>query len=145
MKIDSERFTPQLIEKVQKLFERNKAIIAAYFFGSMINEKARADSDLDLAVIVSDRSKCQELDLLPEISQISFPAEIDLSVVDLTASPLFLYQIIKNGLCIYEKTKKERFEFEADTLQIYYDTQHMRNIYHTYLNKFIKEDTYGRR
>lgn len=145
MNISPEILSPQLVEKLQNLLGRNKDVIAAYFFGSMISKKASADSDLDLAIVVSDRTKCQELDLLPGISGISFPAELDLSVIDMTSSPLFLYQIIKNGICIYEKTKKERFEFEANTLQIYYDTQYIRDIYHTFLDKSFREDTYGRR
>ena len=145
MKINSTLLSPLALNKLKIILGKERIILASYLFGSKINGLGKKDSDLDLAVVVSDRKKYQELDLLPMISKISFPADVDLSVVDLSSSPILLFQIIKNGICLYEKSKQERFNFEAQALRVYYDTQYMRDIYHYYLDKSIKEDTYGRR
>lgn len=145
MNINQNIIPGKTLNKLRNIFSKNKTVIAAYLFGSKISGSDRLGSDIDLAVVVSDRDKCQEMDLLPEISSISFPAEIDLSVVDLSSSPFFLYQIVKKGVCIYENNKVERISFEAKVLHLYYDSQHMRDIYNYYLDKSIKEGSYGRR
>lgn len=145
MKKNRDVLHPEIQKKLIDILSMNTYILACYLFGSRVSNNADTSSDLDVAIAATSRKFCQELDILPELSRISFPAEIDVSVVDLSVSPLFLYQIISKGMCIYEKSKVERVEFESKVQRIYYDTQHMRDIYHLYLEKSFKEDTYGRR
>ena len=61
------------------------------------------------------------------------------------ARALFLYQIVKNGVCVYEKEPYERIKFESQALSLYYDNEHLRNIYHSYLQRSFKEGDYGYR
>lgn len=145
MKKNRELLSPKIQKEVINILRINPSVIACYIFGSRVNNNEDKTSDLDVAIVVSDRKYYQELDILPQISKISFPKEVDLSVVDLTVSPLFLYQIISKGICIYEKSKFERVEFESKVQRIYFDTQHMRDIYHLSLEKSFRENTYGHR
>lgn len=133
------------IEKLKKAFSKRKEILAVYAFGSRAADFASSQSDLDLAVVVSGRDKISEREIIKFLlkEEIKVPFNLDLSCVDFDSSPLFLYQIIKNGLCIYEKDSLLRGRIEAKILHLYYDNQHMRNIYHYYLQKSFKEGTYG--
>ena len=134
------------ITKLRKSFAEKSEILSAYIFGSQVGGFALPKSDLDLAVFVSDREKISEREIgrLLEEAKIDIHLEPDVSCVDLASPPLFLYQIIKNGVCIYEKDSRQRIDLEAKILDIYFDNQYLRNVYHHYLQKSLKERTYGR-
>lgn len=135
------------IQKLKQLFSRKKEVLAVYAFGSQVNGYAGKKSDLDLAIFVKDKKQVGERDILkPLINEnIKFPFEIDLTVVDFTSPPLLLFQIVKNGQCLYKKSRLIKNELETKTILFYYDNQHMRNIYSHYLKKSLDEGTYGYR
>lgn len=135
-----------IITKLHAIFSKEKKILAVYLFGSQARGVARKESDLDLAFMVSNRNNISEREIIKKIYQdISLPSNLDVSCVDLSSSPLFLHQIIKNGICIYEKNPYERTHIEATILNIYFDNQHIRNIYQHYLKKSLESGTYGYR
>lgn len=120
-------------EQLQQAFGKNPRIVAAYVFGSFVSGKVNKESDFDLAVVVDNKKYVSVNDVYSLIHKISFPGDLDLSVVEKSSSPLFLFQIIKTGECIYKRSEKERGKFEAFVLHNYYDTAHIRNIYYSYL------------
>ena len=130
------------IERVQKILARQPNILAAYLFGSQVAGFANKKSDLDLAVVVQDKKRLNEFDLLELLNEVRFPRDLDISVVDRTSSPLFLFEIISGGNRIYEKNG-EAAAFEARVLNSYYDTRHLRNIYKIYLKEALKKGVYG--
>ena len=77
------------------------------------------------------------------IRHISFPRDLDLSVVDTTSSPLFLFHIVRDGKVIYEVSQQARMQFEAYALHTYYDTAHMRTIYAQYLPERFPRSAYA--
>lgn len=133
------------ISKLAKIFSSKKDILAAYLFGSRIHGSAKDRSDLDFAIIVSNRKKISERDIIRLLDDkgIKIPFDLDLSCVDLSSAPLFLHQIIKNGTCIYARNPKEKADLEAKIMHIYFDNQHLRNIYHSYLDCAMQNNTYG--
>lgn len=131
------------IKKIQKIFAKQPDILSVYLFGSQVGGFAGQKSDLDLAVVVENKKKLNEFDILELLSEIRFPKDLDISVVDKSSSPLFLFEITSQGKRIYEKNKEQATVFEAKTLHLYYDTQHLRNIYRYYLKEAFKEETYG--
>lgn len=137
----------QTISGLSKVFVRHEEILAAYLFGSRIADNAALDSDIDLAVFVKNRHKTSEMEVLKLITgaDISIPYNLDISCADLSSPPIFLYQIIKSGVCIYEKKTISMVNLEATIMDIYFDNRHLRNIYHHYLHNSFKEKTYGRR
>lgn len=108
-------------------------IIAVYAIGSYARGNVGKDSDFDLAVVVGDIRRCSPDDIYPMLSVIAFPADLDLSVVDRSSSPLFLFQIVSSGIRLYESSDSARTEFEAFVMKNYYDTAHMRSIYYEHL------------
>lgn len=123
----------KLIARIKQLLSKEPKIQLAYVLGSVVSGRVRADSDFDLAVIVDDKSKIDYFKIRSLVFPIKFPKDLDLSVVDKSSSPLFLFQIVSKGECIYQKSEQERVSFEVFVLKNYYDTAHMRKIYYSYL------------
>ncbi|MDP2860909.1 MAG: nucleotidyltransferase domain-containing protein [bacterium] len=138
-------FEKDTIGKFQQVFSQRGEILAVYVFGSRVNGFANSQSDLDMAVFVSDREKISEREILRLLANngVSTSFSLDLSCVDFDSPPIFLYEIIKNGVCVYEKENDSRATIEGEILDIYYDNQHMRNIYGYYLNESLKKGVYG--
>ncbi len=122
-----------MISQIDTSLSKEPKIKLAYVLGSVISGRAKTDSDFDLAIIVDNASKIDYEYIHTLISDINFPKDLDLSVVDKNSSPLFLFQIVSTGQCIYQRSEKEKIAFEAFTLGNYYDTAHLRKIYYSYL------------
>ena len=131
------------IKKIQKILTREPNVLVAYLFGSQVSGFAGKKSDLDLAIVVKDKKILNELDFLELLGSIHFPKNLDLCVVDNTSSPLFLFEIIREGKRIYEKNEDEVISFEAEVLKSYYDTHHLRSIYRLYLKESLEKGIYG--
>lgn len=123
----------KLISQIHTSLSKEPRIKLAYVLGSIISGRAKRSSDFDLAVVVESSDKTDYKYIYSLISDMNFPKDLDLSVVDKTSSPLFLFQIVSTGQCIYQRSEKERISFEAYTLKNYYDTAHLRKIYYSYL------------
>jgi predicted nucleotidyltransferase len=125
--------TQELILKIQKALSKDKSIIAGYVLGSMVNGNLKPDSDFDLAVMVEKKSLTTESKIYNLIAGISFPKDLDLSVVDKDSSPVFLFQAISTGVCLYKRSYEDKISLETNVAKNYYDTSHIRDIYYSYL------------
>lgn len=126
-----------LYSEISTALAKEPQVIAVYVIGSTVSGNSTSGSDFDLAVIVKNRTKVSDDRIYDLLQDISFPRNLDLSVVDKSFSPLFLFQIISKGKRIYEKSDKSAADFESFVMHNYYDTQHIRNIYFGGLaNKF---------
>lgn len=122
-----------LISQLAVSFSKEPKIKLAYVLGSVVSGRAKSESDFDLAVVIEDKYQI-DLDYVYSLTvPISFPKDLDLSIVDKNSSPLFLFQMISTGECLYQKSEKIRISFEAYVLRNYYDNAHLRNIYYSYL------------
>lgn len=133
----------RVCEKIAQIFQKNRHIIAVYFYGSRVSGNAKLKSDLDVAVVADGIKDVNYEDLYRRISQVLQKHEIDLRVITKESSPLFVFQVLKNGHCVYRKNDKERLNFEVGATLEFYDTQHIRDIYTHYLKKSLKEGSYG--
>jgi uncharacterized protein len=131
--------------EAQKGLSKESGILAVYIFGSYAKKLDSKESDIDVAVVVENKKSITEDYVYDLIKDVPFPKDLDLSVVDKTSSPLFLFQIIKTGKRIYTKDAKIANSFEAYVLREYYDTQHIRNIYDSYLKQKFSQKTYADR
>ena len=131
------------INKIQKILTGKSDAIAAYLFGSQATGFAGKESDLDIAIAVKDKRSLNELDFLKLFQDIHFPGNLDLSVIDNTSSPIFLFEIICHGKRIYKKNEDEATSFEAEVLRSYYNTRHLRDIYRLYLKENLEKGIYG--
>ena len=141
--------TEELEHQVSLIVQQEAAkglVEGVYLFGSQVRGNAIVDSDLDVAVIISDESKLSQIDygrLYNLFSDVFSEQEVDLRLVTRESSPLFLFQMLKYGQCLYAPDESQRVDLESDIMRRYYDTQHLRDIYHQYLVKSIKNKTYG--
>lgn len=134
------------IKKIQKILAKQPNVIAAYLFGSAARGQTHPKSDVDIGVVVSDVAGIDYGELCLKIGGVVSRKEVDLRIVVLKkTSPVFLYNLIKENLCLYAKSEKKRVQFETQALRRFYDSARIRKIYRYYLRKAIKEDTYGRR
>lgn len=124
-----------IIAGIQKALEKEPRIFACYIFGSYIKGTYNKESDFDIAFVAEDKKTITDDAVYKLIKDIPFPKNPDISVVDKTSSPIFLFQIINSGTRIYAKEEDRADAFEAYVLRYYYDTQHLRNIYNYYLKE----------
>lgn len=109
-------------------------IIAVYFHGSRANGYAAPKSDSDIAVVVKKQT-ANITDVIDAVeNQVKLPNS-DIRIVDINSSPVFLFSFIKSGKLLYQKSQDERVNFESLAMRKYYDTEHMRSIFRSYLYK----------
>ncbi len=107
MKLDFKLdFKQQVCQKkviTDYFIEQLPDLIAIYAFGSQIKQTARADSDLDLAVLTA--RTVQPLQLWQLANLLAEKLNNDIDLIDLrTASTVMQYQIITTGELLYAKT-----------------------------------------
>lgn len=119
-------------DKLKDLFKLYPQIIAVYFYGSQVGGYASKKSDLDIAAIVDVPVNIDYGDLYLKISQI-LKEETDLRIATKESPPLYLFQVLKKGLRIYQRDELDRVKFETTALINFYDSQHLRDIYKLYL------------
>lgn len=127
--------------QIKDALKKEPQIIAAYIIGSVASGKITSESDFDLVVVVKNVRKLSIHKLYELIKFINFPRNLDLSVVDHTSSPLFLYQIISKGKKVYESDKSVINRFDAHVMHNYYDTAYIRNIYNQALKAKFPYDS----
>lgn len=104
-----------------------RQIIAVYLFGSFAKNSARRQSDIDLAFIFNEKyyredpfRALQTAELLSvEISQ-TIEKPIDAVVLN-SASLIFAFQTVKNGVCLYESDTVGRILYEVSLRSKYED------------------------
>ncbi len=129
------------VSDIQKQLKKEPRILASYIFGSFALGTNNKESDFDIAVVVENKKLLKDEHVYELLKDVSFPTNPDISIVDKTSSPIFLFQIIKSGTRIYTRDDIVVTSFEAYVLKDYYDTQHLRNIYNYYLKEKFRVKT----
>ena len=132
--------------KLKLLLTKVPPVKLAYLIGSFATGQARRDSDLDI-VLVTDKEGLRKLDYSKLYRQInhmihSFSLDLRLIVPEET-NPIFLFQIYKHGDLLYAASEKDRVEFEIRSMKYYFDSQHLRNIFNSHLDRSFENRTYG--
>lgn len=101
-------------------------VVLAYVFGSVAQDRERADSDLDIAVLFSprvprDRYFDLTIELNTEIAGATHTNVVDVVVLN-TATPLLAYEVLTKGRRILG-SQEARVEWEVDALKRYFDTE----------------------
>ena len=130
-----------IIKQIGKKFPK---ITAVYLIGSKARGEERKDSDLDIAIVVKKASIKRLKNIFEEFSKKLQIPNLDLRIIiPEETDPLFLFQVIK-GKLLYFKSEKEKVQFETKAMKLFYDTQHLRNIYHFYLKERLSKGKYGK-
>jgi hypothetical protein len=119
----------------------------AYLFGSQAKKKTTSLSDIDIAVLLPEGLKKEEmvsisLKLMGDFSSLLHIKQTD--VIILNTAPLLLkFQVIKNGILLFNTDENKRIAFETSTRREYFDAVRFYNVQNQYLLKRLKEDRYG--
>ncbi|MBI4746675.1 MAG: nucleotidyltransferase domain-containing protein, partial [Deltaproteobacteria bacterium] len=104
-------------------FEKLPEVTALYIFGSFDTPFERADSDIDVAVLVSRENK-NELEVLKSEYYNASPRfsmrTVDIVILN-TAATYLKHRILKTGRVMIDKNPSQRKEFAAMVLQEYFD------------------------
>jgi len=112
----------QTTKDLEILLSKESRVLAAYLFGSYAKGNQTTESDIDIAILLSDfPQKMLEyyLHLVNELSQV-LGDEIDLIILN-TAPPLLKHQTIKHGKLVYCRDERARVQFEARAQDEYLD------------------------
>ncbi len=118
------------LDGIQRLLEDSGAILG-YLFGSAAKKVEREDSDLDIAVLLSDKLPKERygdirLRFTTELIGLTHTNDVDVVILN-EAPPLLAHQVISSGqLFLGTRLNQVRFEFRA--IQRYIDTIPLREI-----------------
>jgi predicted nucleotidyltransferase len=113
-----------IIGEITKLLDSRVDVLFAYLFGSVATGKVHAGSDADIAVFFAPGlDKMARFDRrLVLMGQLTDLLGMDVDVVDLNAAPLSLrHFIMRDGILIVDKDRKQRTCFEVSSRREYFD------------------------
>lgn len=135
------------IAALTEYFARQPDVVAAYLFGSHVLGKARPESDVDTAVLLSEEDGFarfeRRLRLMSEVSEVC-GREADVIVLN-DAPPILQHQVLRHGRLIFERDRRARVEFEVRAGKVYADLKPMRIFFQRALFREIKEVGLGGR
>ena len=110
---------------------RSRGVVLAYLFGSVAADRERADSDLDIAVLLDasvppERYFDRTIDLNTEIIGLTHTNDVDVVILN-TAPPLLAYEVISTGKLFYGE-HDDRVEFEVASIKRFLDTAPLRRV-----------------
>ena len=134
---------PVLQDAVAKCVSRQREIQAAYIFGSVATGRTRRDSDIDIAVLVSDRVRPSlmlkyRLHLIADLGSALHRSDVDVVILN-QASPLLAHRVLSKGKLVFERSASARVRFQVRTAARYSDLIPMFETHIRYLKKSVKE------
>lgn len=116
----------ELAAEVGKLLRAFPEVAAAWLFGSQARGDARTESDVDVALLLVDRTQTP-LSALPLLGRIAATLEaaapgrrIDLVLIE-AQGPIFQHEVLRDGRLVYEADRARRVDFESDSHVRYFD------------------------
>ena len=133
---------------LQEYLVSQEVVLAAYLFGSVARGRANHLSDVDIAVLLKPDIDMQDtieyqLQLLAELEKY-FGKGLQVTILN-SASLLFTYQVIREGVLLYEQSHSDRIGFEVRALQLYFDFKPRLDFLNQAVMKRIREVGLGRR
>lgn len=133
---------PDVVQLIQAALDARTDVTLAYVFGSVARGEAGPQSDVDVAVLATTPLGLDGLSRLGEqlARGIDYSGRVD--VVDLRdASPVLVAEVVKDGVCIVQRSSEERFDFEMDAIRRYEDTRELRRLQHELLAEAARGHT----
>lgn len=111
--------------------ESSHDVSAAYLYGSHARGTARANSDVDLAILVLDSAEgtleSLALDLEGDLEK-RLHRPVQLLVLN-TASPDLVHRVLRDGKLLIDHEPAERIRFEVASRNRYFDLLPVLNLY----------------
>jgi predicted nucleotidyltransferase len=130
-----------LIKILKKNLNQDKEILFAYLYGSYACNAVHPRSDIDIAVYLQPASIKEYIKKEKELTSV-LTAKLHLDKIDLrilnTLPILLKYKVIKEGMPILIKDKKERVDFETMVMNRFFEIKPYLNEYNRMLSLRIK-------
>jgi predicted nucleotidyltransferase len=130
------------------ILSQQEDVVAAYLFGSVARGQARPASDVDVAVLLDlERSPLEQVERQLDLTEaLGATANRPVQITMLNrAPPILIYQVLRDGLLLYERDTQERIAFEVRAIRIYLDLKPMLEFLSERLLSRIQEEGLGRR
>ena len=132
--------------KIINFFKDKKEVEAVYLYGSYAKETAREDSDIDLAVIVSDENDFEGFDMPQtrynyDLGKLT-GKKIEVQNLESVAID-FAHRVLYEGELLMGLGSKKRVDFEEMVLRVYFDMKPAIEEYFYYLRKIAKKGELG--
>lgn len=128
-----------ILTKIRKYFSQKPGVAAVYLFGSFARKEAGQDSDLDLGILLTQ--KTEKPFSLP---QVTFAKELEpvverkVEIQDLEACRVdFAHRVISEGKLIYSGDEKKRIDFEEKILRNYFNLKPALDEYYRHLSEIV--------
>src|SRR3989304_6705201 len=135
------KLNQKTVKKIIKYFSKKPEVATVYLYGSYARGDAKIDSDIDLAVLVTDPRKYKGF----SIPQVVFALDLSkitgkkVEVQDLTACSVeFAHRVLSEGKLLTSNNEKDRVNFQTSTVRKYFDLKPILDEYNYYLAKIIK-------
>ncbi len=113
------------LARIREALEDVPGVAAAWVFGSVARGTARADSDIDFGVLLTERGAEKRVeprwlgDLASRL-ETATGRTVDLVMVE-AQGPILRHRILKEGLLVFDANRERRIDFESDTTSRYLD------------------------
>jgi predicted nucleotidyltransferase len=108
----------EIEKKIKKILINKLSPKLIYIFGSMVKNRVRNDSDIDIAILTEKQIDEYKLYMISQKLADELKREVD--IVDLkNASTVFKAEILRNGKLIYNSDNPEKMHFQLGILQDY--------------------------
>ena len=115
------------IKLLDKILKKRSYIIFAYLFGSKVKGYANEMSDWDIAIYFKEplrnNNHWPAFELEAELSR-AIGGTVQVTVLNNPLSPVFAFQILKDGIVLLDRDPNLRMDFENRTMRHYYDWQY---------------------
>jgi predicted nucleotidyltransferase len=136
-----------MLADLRRALESAQDVRFAYLFGSTAKGRTRASSDIDVAVWLDDgaRDPAARLDrALALEGSLEERLRRSTQVIVLNDAPLDLrHNVLRHGRLIVSRDDSARHRFYVEHARHYYDMEHARQIFARYMNRRIREGTFG--
>ena len=130
-------------ESVVACVSARRAVLAAYIFGSVATGRRRQNSDVDIAVLLTEglgpkRLFNYRLRLMSDLC--AFLRRSDVEVIILNhAPPLLAHRVLSKGELVFERSASARIRFQIMTFNRYADLVPAYETYIRYLKQSVRE------
>jgi len=107
-----------------------------FLFGSVLSDNFRKDSDVDIGVYFEEKhyDKNNVYDIILDFFKTE---QVDVAFLN-EASPLLLYQVVKNGKPVAYKSYPRLIEFRIRCLKKYWETKKFRLLKKRFLKDYVE-------
>ncbi len=108
---------------VRRVVSTRRSVQAAFVFGSVASGRARRDSDVDVAVLLSKRPAdvlTFRLGLMADLGHALGRSDVDIIILN-GATPLLAQRVLSRGSLVFERSASARVRFQVSTASRYLD------------------------